>query len=92
LADFSGYLSRAVSETAPEERMGDIVTAAPTTQTTRSAMTREQARVAAQNTHIPTCSFRWMRDYDGERILQQRCTTTGGTEFWKDVQEVNYAD
>lgn len=43
----------------------------------------------AGGTHIPTLNFRWYIDFDGERTLQQQCTTTGGETFWKDVPEFN---
>lgn len=43
-------------------------------------------------TLIPTCSFRWLRDYDGERLLQQRFVTFHGQEVWRDVPEVEHAD
>jgi hypothetical protein len=41
-------------------------------------------------TLIPTCSFRWLRDYDGERILQQRFVRPSGGEVWQDVPEVAF--
>ncbi len=36
-------------------------------------------------TLIPTHAFRWLRDYDGERILQQRFVRPSGGEVWQDV-------
>jgi len=46
----------------------------------------------ADETLIPTCSFRWFVDYDGERILQQRFQTTGGKDQWKSVPTFFYYD
>lgn len=43
-------------------------------------------------TLIPTCSFRWFVDYDGERILQQRFQTTGYQDRWISVPEVSFHD
>lgn len=55
-----------------------------------TAEERARWRELSGGTHIPMCSFRWMRDYDGERILQQRCETLDGEQFWKDVPEAEY--
>ena len=53
---------------------------------------RERHRKLAEGTHVPHGAFRWLVDYDGERILQQRCSTSAGAEFWKDVPEVRHHD
>lgn len=47
------------------------------------------AKRLAEGTHIPHADFRWFTTSEGERSLQQRCTTPGGTMFWKDVPEVS---
>lgn len=43
-------------------------------------------------TLIPTCSFRFYLDYDGERILQQRFSRANGVDVWQRVPEVSYDD
>ena len=43
-------------------------------------------------TLIPTCSFRFYLDYDGERILQQRFYRTNGVDVWQRVPEVCHDD
>lgn len=40
-------------------------------------------------TKIPTMSFRWFIDYDGEKILQQLFRTSTG-DVWERVPEVEY--
>lgn len=41
-------------------------------------------------TLIPTYALRWFRDYDGERILQQRFVRPSGGDLWQDVPEVTH--
>ena len=58
---------------------------------------RAAAEQLAAGTHIPTCDLRWLvteRPHKSglgqycNHVLQQRCTTTGGQVFWKDVPMV----
>ena len=59
---------------------------------TAEEIAEQQARRAqlAQDTHIPSLRFRWYVGSDDSRLLQQRCTTPGGTPFWKDVPEFSF--
>lgn len=57
-----------------------------------AVISRAMSRHLAAGTHIPTTTFRWWINCDGERILMQRCTTPGGVEFWKEIEVVGYDD
>lgn len=43
-------------------------------------------------TRIPTSRFRWMIDYDGERVLQQLFTTSSAMSEWIAVPEVEHEE